>query len=415
MLGSLPLVGIVLAGNIASTECETCQKVILVEACTAVAYKTTILNCNEIISASGAGSGAAVRNYFDYSSLLPSCPPHEGPADVTLDSGVLDGPTAGSGVMVDRFLSFGGSSSDPGDPCGTSFGFTADLRTGNMQPCHISGSVQGYYTYVSAEVSSTITGTDLGDSVYLEMGSSGFGSSLEIETSDGLETETEVSVTASVSFETEDSCTENASSPSSPKYAGEQVDWVLSNGVEEFSVSGVLGVGTDGSVVLLGAFDDPGIVVATAAGSVSISGSYVISYDFGSAGTLVSESSKSTFGDLAGDFDDDLLITEDDRAAADAALGLSVGDAGYIAAVDFNLDGTVSANEVVEAYEILDYLLGTCRPDVAAPYGTLNFFDINAFTAWHTAGDPAADWNRDGTVNFFDMSDYIADYNAGCP
>jgi len=56
-----------------------------------------------------------------------------------------------------------------------------------------------------------------------------------------------------------------------------------------------------------------------------------------------------------------------------------------------------------------------CVPDLAAPFGVLNFFDVAAFLTLYTTQDPAADLTGDGLINFFDVSQYIALFNAGCP
>lgn len=60
---------------------------------------------------------------------------------------------------------------------------------------------------------------------------------------------------------------------------------------------------------------------------------------------------------------------------------------------------------------------GGCNPaDVAAPFGTLNFFDVSTFIALYNANDPLADLAAPfGTFNFFDVSAFIGFYNAGCP
>lgn len=58
----------------------------------------------------------------------------------------------------------------------------------------------------------------------------------------------------------------------------------------------------------------------------------------------------------------------------------------------------------------------TCPADLAAPFGTLNFFDIAAYIDLFNANDPAADIAAPfGSLNFFDISEYIGLYNAGCP
>ena len=59
---------------------------------------------------------------------------------------------------------------------------------------------------------------------------------------------------------------------------------------------------------------------------------------------------------------------------------------------------------------------GECAPDLAEPFGILNFFDLSAFIAAFNAMDPAADVAPpSGVFNFFDVAEYIALFNAGCP
>lgn len=58
-------------------------------------------------------------------------------------------------------------------------------------------------------------------------------------------------------------------------------------------------------------------------------------------------------------------------------------------------------------------LLG-CDADLAAPFGTLNFFDISEFINLYSARDPMADFNVDAAFNFFDITAFIDAYNAGC-
>jgi hypothetical protein len=57
-----------------------------------------------------------------------------------------------------------------------------------------------------------------------------------------------------------------------------------------------------------------------------------------------------------------------------------------------------------------------CLADLAAPFGSLNFFDLAAYLALFSAGDPAADLAAPfGVLNFFDLGEYLAHFNAGCP
>lgn len=57
-----------------------------------------------------------------------------------------------------------------------------------------------------------------------------------------------------------------------------------------------------------------------------------------------------------------------------------------------------------------------CPADLAAPFGTLNVFDIIEFIALYNAQDPAADLAAPiGSFNIFDVQAYLGLYNAGCP
>ncbi len=62
------------------------------------------------------------------------------------------------------------------------------------------------------------------------------------------------------------------------------------------------------------------------------------------------------------------------------------------------------------------FIAGGCEADLAAPFGTLNIFDIQAFIGLYNAQDPAADLAAPfGSFNIFDLQAYINLYNAGCP
>jgi hypothetical protein len=57
-----------------------------------------------------------------------------------------------------------------------------------------------------------------------------------------------------------------------------------------------------------------------------------------------------------------------------------------------------------------------CAADLAAPFGSLDFFDLARFLELYNSGDAAADLAAPfGVLNFFDLSGYIALYGAGCP
>jgi hypothetical protein len=80
--------------------------------------------------------------------------------------------------------------------------------------------------------------------------------------------------------------------------------------------------------------------------------------------------------------------------------------------------GATIAGVTISGETGLDWPNGpaTCPPDLAAPFGVLNFFDVSAFLAAYNAQDPAADFAEPfGVFNFFDLSAFLAAYNAGCP
>jgi hypothetical protein len=79
------------------------------------------------------------------------------------------------------------------------------------------------------------------------------------------------------------------------------------------------------------------------------------------------------------------------------------------------LAGTLGSGRVrLIRFEIAE--APNCPADLAAPFGSLNFFDLAAYLALFNSGDPAADLAPPlGTLNFFDLAGYLASFNAGCP
>lgn len=58
---------------------------------------------------------------------------------------------------------------------------------------------------------------------------------------------------------------------------------------------------------------------------------------------------------------------------------------------------------------------GVCEPDLAAPFGVLNFFDVSAYIAGFSSGDPSSDLAEPfGVFNFFDISAFVALFGVGC-
>lgn len=401
------------------TNCPSCETGSFVDSCLSISVESTILNCEVITSASGSASGFAAESFIDSSVIGNPCPPFDGPPESFLDSGFTSGPNSSSGVMVGRFLGIGAGAGQPQDNCGASFGFTADLRGTPGNPCRISSSASGSLLNSSAFIFGSDGTTNIGQRSYTETGSAGFMASVEINTSAALQVSTQVSVTATILIEFFDGCTEGLSSSAgstSVSYSGEQVGLVFENTStgETTTISGVIGFGDDGSVVMLGDLDDPSVSVVTGSTSTDVSGAFTVPYNFSTGGQYTISQSRMRFPGLLGDLNNDSIVTPGDRALAVSANGSAVGDLSYLAGVDTNLDGVISSSESSEMVAIIDSIIG-CRADLFSPFGVLNFFDINAFNVAFTNMDILADWNEDGLINFFDISDYLADFNAGCP
>jgi hypothetical protein len=89
---------------------------------------------------------------------------------------------------------------------------------------------------------------------------------------------------------------------------------------------------------------------------------------------------------------------------------IDINDAGQVAFAAFLQNGTIG---VWVATPMLDQ---PCPADLAAPFGTLNFFDITEFLSLFNAQDPAADFSEPaGVFNFFDVTAFLGAFNAGCP
>ncbi len=137
--------------------------------------------------------------------------------------------------------------------------------------------------------------------------------------------------------------------------------------------------------------------------------------------------------DLSADMNGDLVIDADDVAeivenvldstmgdvnldgvvdSADVAIATAnQGQPGGYGDGDVNCDGTVDAADLA----IINAAIG-CPADLAAPFGVLNIFDIQAFIGLYNAQDPSADLAAPfGAFNIFDIQAYIGLYNQGCP
>jgi hypothetical protein len=72
--------------------------------------------------------------------------------------------------------------------------------------------------------------------------------------------------------------------------------------------------------------------------------------------------------------------------------------------------------EVVGGFWVLSGENGPCNlADFAVPYGTLDFFDLQAFLSAYSAALPSADANGDTIFDFFDVLVFLQAFSDGCP
>lgn len=60
-------------------------------------------------------------------------------------------------------------------------------------------------------------------------------------------------------------------------------------------------------------------------------------------------------------------------------------------------------------------ITGACGPADVNADGVLDFFDVQLFLNWFSAGDARADFAADGVFDFFDVQAYLNLFAGGCP
>ncbi len=112
---------------------------------------------------------------------------------------------------------------------------------------------------------------------------------------------------------------------------------------------------------------------------------------------------------------EDGRITVIDTASMTIAEMIPLGVAPSMMAM--NPASTVAAMSAPQADgAVVVNLGGPCNEaDFAEPYGTLDFFDVQAFLNAFSAMDPASDINNDGLFDFFDVQAFLNAFSAGCP
>ncbi|MCA9276863.1 MAG: hypothetical protein KDA29_12630 [Phycisphaerales bacterium] len=170
-------------------------------------------------------------------------------------------------------------------------------------------------------------------------------------------------------------------------------------------------------------------------------------WDNGNSDPISTDRQRATWGLSTSSFDENLDRTVSDMITFSVPITLgepfnlgiyAFGNAGKrsaggvagssSAAINFSVDwagaqvvdagGTAISGAAITGDTGLNWTSGPtpCPPDLAAPFGVLNFFDVSAFITAFTAQDPAADFAAPfGSFDFFDVSAFITAYNAGCP
>ncbi len=84
----------------------------------------------------------------------------------------------------------------------------------------------------------------------------------------------------------------------------------------------------------------------------------------------------------------------------------------YIGIITHSTEDNISGNNWLSDTASITVL--ACDADLAAPWGVLDFFDIQNFLNAFSANDPSADMNNDGLWDFFDVQLYLQAFSAGC-
>ncbi len=108
-------------------------------------------------------------------------------------------------------------------------------------------------------------------------------------------------------------------------------------------------------------------------------------------------------------------IIADDTALPDA-FGHAVALAGSTVVVGAYRAGAAPEFTHAGSAYVFTPCPGACNgADLAEPYCTIDFDDIDAFVAAFVAGDPEGDCDGSGALNFDDIDCFVAAFLAGCP
>lgn len=407
-----------------SRACLLCIDRKIVEVCSTVNHRLDFYGCSVIESVTGAASGIAVGRYATIvHGAEEHCPPAE-TFNSWFDAGYLGSPASDAAVIFERHLGIsGGGSLGPG-LCGFSFSLTVDLNS-PLTPglaCFIEGTSTGAMSLVMEEHLYADTLERRGTLQDKRVGSAGFDSEIVIETSGPLQFAATLSVNAESEVEFGPPCagrgfmTDRFAEILDLEFAGEEIRIVVDSAQPQV-IHAVWAVDQDGVPVVLGAFDDPGVVALVGKDGYQLSGEVVVPIGLPIAGLYSISKSTQKFGAVIGDFDGDGSVTGADYIIIDLAESMSIGHVSYRAAVDFDLDGEVTIAEADRARDIIDIVIDQdtepCPADITKD-GAVNVFDLLAFLAFHAEQAPEADWDQSGDISIFDLLGFLDAFLEGC-
>ena len=396
------------------TECPLCADGTIIESCHSIEWEARILNCEAVESISGTAAGIAVGTYSLLEAKTSTCPPHEG-WFVSMESGFSGTPDVDGGAIGDGFLAISGSA-DGG--CGCAFSFVADFAAHTSEPfCFLRSTSSGSVVMNNYALTAVVSSENIGYGVDLQTCSAAVSSSVMLVTNGPLEIETEIHVDSETIFDVAHcEMAGRSSSDLDVPYVGTETVLVVRDamGTVVDLQRGVLAVGADGSVVLLGAYDDNQFSVQVdSQGNTTVQGGVTLETDLTTAGSYTFEMARLQFGSTLGDYNGDGDVSSVDYDRVVDSLGATFADPEYLAGVDIDLDGIIDQSEVDRASALVLKLIGVCTADVNGD-GQLNFFDISMFINYLTNGNPIGDWNQDSLINFIDLAMYLTDFNRGC-
>lgn len=187
-------------------------------------------------------------------------------------------------------------------------------------------------------------------------------------------------------------------------------------------LQGVLAIFDDGSVIRLGSYTS--LTLTTTGSSASLTGDLIQSvYSPGSPSDDIWVRETSESFDSYGDTNRDGKIRWIDRGIILLKEGLTVGQWGYSASADLNLDGEINADDRI----LFDTYLPICVADVddgsatGTPDGGVTIDDLTYYMSLFDSGLPDADLDDgtaagrpDGGVTIEDLVFFLDRFDAGC-